>query len=862
KRWSLFSNGEESFNALPYVVPPLNLSVTEGRINIEDSTIDPPQIKIFPDLKETTVGLGSKTISKFGKYYFGLLQLDDGQPLQYLSEMRQVSIVFMNMVLVEGQDVTELLQRVFEIVYSHVTSMHGCLNKLFLFDKGCTFLVIFGLPGYKHDQDCAHALICSDRMKKTLEKVPGVLRVSIGVTTGTTFCGVVGHPRRHEYSVIGRKVNMAARLMMHYPEKVTCDESIFQASRLPSTNFNILITKQMKGLRDVGVIREFIEHFEQVVRMPKSVPNFSYPILGREHEVKIFQTKLKILQEEGDKKEHLILSGAAGIGKTRLLSHLISLASKQNFIIISCSPDLEDATFPNLLASHIMRTLLTNAGFSNHVGQETAILEALGQETSYLYLLNDFLGTNQDMPSSASKVEFSHVEKKKELLRRLIDLSLTHSRVTVIVIDDAHNIDLSSWTFLNHLISIDKIFLLMSIRPRVVDKPPCPEALKIIDNAKVTIHELGNLHLRFMAPLACQLLDVVCIPKDLEKILHERSLGVPSWCMELLRDMLNKSVLQVIEDDDTPGLRDATVTPNRAYITPSLIVPGTVAISSVLRVTATKLKKDASHEVESMQFLIDLGYLPESPYVDGSKKRTSSTEKPDRIVVFNTGVAPHELPVPDIMKELVISRLDSMQSADQLVVKCASVLGMSVPLEILESLVPKALKHKVQMITKRLLENNIFLCGTPLDTSLYISPAKKAKVKQGVKYECHCITDKPVCQMPCFVNKLIQQTAYEILLDNQRNELHAKAATYYELMADKLRKNIPYYLLARPPPYYLQEAVDRHQELMTGKRSGTDNIPAEDKYDDAAIEQRNKRGRRDALTVYMEYVPHPLFSCD
>ena len=27
-------------------------------------------------------------------------------------------------------------------------------------------------------------------------------RVSIGVTTGTTFCGVVGHPNRHEYSGI------------------------------------------------------------------------------------------------------------------------------------------------------------------------------------------------------------------------------------------------------------------------------------------------------------------------------------------------------------------------------------------------------------------------------------------------------------------------------------------------------------------------------------------------------------------------------------------------------------------------------------------------------------------------------------
>ena len=61
------------------------------------------------------------------------------------------------------------------------------------------------------------------------------------------------------FSVIGRKVNMAARLMMHYPDKVTCDDNTFQSSRLPASNFETLATKRMKGLRNVGLIREYIE---------------------------------------------------------------------------------------------------------------------------------------------------------------------------------------------------------------------------------------------------------------------------------------------------------------------------------------------------------------------------------------------------------------------------------------------------------------------------------------------------------------------------------------------------------------------------------------------------------------------------
>ena len=40
--------------------------------------------------------------------------------------------------------------------------------------QGCTFLVIFGLPGYKHEQDCAHALLSAGRMKMKLDKMSGV----------------------------------------------------------------------------------------------------------------------------------------------------------------------------------------------------------------------------------------------------------------------------------------------------------------------------------------------------------------------------------------------------------------------------------------------------------------------------------------------------------------------------------------------------------------------------------------------------------------------------------------------------------------------------------------------------------------
>jgi hypothetical protein len=66
------------------------------------------------------------------------------------------------------------------------------------------------------------------------------------VATGLTYCGVVGHVARCEYTVIGRKVNMAARLMCNYPNIISCDQETYYNSRLNSRFFQILPDKILK----------------------------------------------------------------------------------------------------------------------------------------------------------------------------------------------------------------------------------------------------------------------------------------------------------------------------------------------------------------------------------------------------------------------------------------------------------------------------------------------------------------------------------------------------------------------------------------------------------------------------------------
>ena len=163
-----------------------------------------------------------------------------------------------------------------------------------------------------------------------------------------------------------------------------------------------------------------------------------------------------------------------------------------------------------------------------------------------------------------------------------------------------------------------------------------------------------------------------------------------------------------------------------------------------------------------------------------------------------------------------------MRASDQLLVKCAAVLGMNIRKDILEMLLPKAHRPKMNRNMRRLMESGIFRCrNTPALHGVQIVGAKEEL--GGAKYRCYCPKDDirageiQVCFSPKFMNNLMQQTAYECLLETQRIELHAKAAHYFELSADEIRNNIPYYVLARPPPDYLQEALEKSEAFGKSK---------------------------------------------
>lgn len=59
-------------------------------------------------------------------------------------------------------------------------------------------------------------------------------------------------------AVIGQKVNLAARMMVHYPGLVSCDAATYAASRLPPYYFKELPERKMKGISHPGTLYQYV----------------------------------------------------------------------------------------------------------------------------------------------------------------------------------------------------------------------------------------------------------------------------------------------------------------------------------------------------------------------------------------------------------------------------------------------------------------------------------------------------------------------------------------------------------------------------------------------------------------------------
>ncbi|HLH48616.1 MAG TPA: adenylate/guanylate cyclase domain-containing protein [Roseiarcus sp.] len=133
-------------------------------------------------------------------------------------QMRQVCVMFVD---IRGftaaardrspAEVVARLEAAFAILVEIVDQHQGVVNKFL----GDGFLAMFGAP-IEDPSAAAHAVIAAREMLRAIEEDnrdnAWPIRLGIGVHIGEAVTGIVGSPRRKEYTAIGDTVNLASRL--------------------------------------------------------------------------------------------------------------------------------------------------------------------------------------------------------------------------------------------------------------------------------------------------------------------------------------------------------------------------------------------------------------------------------------------------------------------------------------------------------------------------------------------------------------------------------------------------------------------------------------------------------------------------
>ncbi|MHB8620426.1 MAG: AAA family ATPase, partial [Chloroflexota bacterium] len=453
----------------------------------------------------------------------------------WLSELRPVSIIFLNLPDLDPsrEGGLERTQTIMRALQTAVYRYEGSINKVSVDDKGASLVVVYGLPPLSHEDDPARAVAAALDMQAALGAL-GV-RPSIGITSGRAFCGTVGSELRCEYTVMGDVVNTAARLMQAATDSVLCDGETRRAAQARFA-FDELPPFAVKGKAEL--VRAWrptsrIESGQDITRL-----------IGRQAEQERLSTSVEQLLN--GESGLLLIEGEAGIGKSRLVTELLTQAKARGVTSLVRTGDATQRSTPYYAWRPIfaqlfdVEVLVEPAEIRAHVMEQLAgdpELERLAP------LLNAVLPW--DLPDSEITAQMQggvRARQTQDLLVRLLqevaEAGAASGRPLVLVLEDAHWLDSASWALISQVhAEVKPLLLALAARPLAEPYPPEYVLLLRAPNlSRLRVKGMSGTELR---DLVCERLGARDLPAEVTDLIQERAGGNPFFGQELayaLRD--------------------------------------------------------------------------------------------------------------------------------------------------------------------------------------------------------------------------------------------------------------------------------------------------------------------------------------
>ncbi|HZJ26818.1 MAG TPA: adenylate/guanylate cyclase domain-containing protein [Acidimicrobiia bacterium] len=479
-----------------------------------------------------------------------------GQAIAARSDERRVAtILFADLVgfttfseSADPESVKNLVDSCFERLVTDIAAFGGQVDKI----VGDAIVALFGAP-VAHEDDPERAVRAALRMQETLATMrrdhgfDAAMRV--GINTGEVLVGAlrVGG----DYTAMGDVVNTASRLQVAAsPGDVVVGPTTFAATR-SAFRYEPLGPLAIKGREapvDAWVARE------AVTRPGQRGPRRKTRLVGRGIEMEVLGTTLRATVERH--RAHLVLlSGEAGVGKTRLTRELGTEARERydaTVLHTHCAPFGEEN--PMSPIAEALRAV-TGVDAASEITDarlftRDAVRDATGLEENEpeLERVTSGLLVLMDLERPAPDVDPSRA--REDAVRALLTYfaALSDCSLLVLTVADLHWADDVVLELVDRLLTAlhDRAFVLAATaRPELDERWSPPPG-----RHNATVLNLEPLDAEAAAAMASAMLGDV--PAELVTLLVERSGGNPFFIEEL--------AAMITESDQPAAAADLPVT--------------------------------------------------------------------------------------------------------------------------------------------------------------------------------------------------------------------------------------------------------------------------------------------------------------
>ena len=501
------------------------------------------------------------------------------------AERRQLTVMFVDLVgstamsaRLDPEDMRGIIAAYHQCCASLIERNGGFVAKY----TGDGVLAYFGYPqAHEHDAERAvrTGLAIVEAAPKLATAAGSPLRVRIGIATGLVVVGdIVGSGEAQERGVVGETPNLAARLQaIAEPDTVVIAEG---TRRLLGNLFELqdLGAKDLKGIAGPAQAWAALRPSSAESRFEALHTAGLTALVGREEEFEwLLRRWFKAKNGEG---QVVLLSGEAGIGKSRLTAALLERLAEEPHTRLRyfCSPQHTDsALYPIIGQMERAAGLARDDAVRAKLDKLDAVLARTATSIEDAALFAEMLSLPND--GRYSTVALDPPRRRQRTLEALVSQmeALTRQTPVLMIFEDAHWTDPTSLEAFGR--TVDRIaglrvLLIVTFRPEF--EAPW------IGRPHVTALTINRLAQRDMDVMIDHVAGNKLIPTSVRQDIIERTDGIPLFVEEM-----TKAVLEA----ETEGEARRTVA---AVPSPALAVPASLHASLMARLDRLGSAKEAA----------------------------------------------------------------------------------------------------------------------------------------------------------------------------------------------------------------------------------------------------------------------------